>query len=139
MLQHCHSSRGIFILEMLSVVFLFFISFYFYFLFLVYLCYRFGTQVLRRSSKHCLLRLLGVVWWCDGAEENFQCRDVLLIWIIVGQGPIALAVGAVGGCLEIFSLVYFSLSGRGILSVLGRPINLDNGRARAYCACRRCG
>ena len=28
---------------------------------------------------------------------NFQFRGVLLIWIIVGQGPIALAVGAGGG------------------------------------------
>ena len=37
---------------------------------------------------------------------NFQCRAVLLIWIIVGQGPIALAVGAAGGCLDIFSLIY---------------------------------
>ena len=37
---------------------------------------------------------------------NFQCRGVLLIWIIVGQGPIALAVGAGGGCLDIFPLVY---------------------------------
>ena len=26
------------------------------------------------------------------------------IWMIVGQGPIALAVGAGGGCLDIFSL-----------------------------------
>ena len=36
-----------------------------------------------------------------------------LIWIIVGQGPLALAVGADGGCLDIFSLIYhfsFSLS-----------------------------
>ena len=33
---------------------------------------------------------------------NFQCRSVLLIWMIVGQGPIALAVGAGGGCLDIF-------------------------------------
>ena len=37
------------------------------------------------------------------------------IWVIVGQGPIALAVGAGGGgCLDIFSLLYpffsFSLS-----------------------------
>ena len=31
---------------------------------------------------------------------------VLLIWIIVGQGLTALAVGAGGGCLDIFSLVY---------------------------------
>ena len=28
------------------------------------------------------------------------------IWIIVGQGPIALAVGAGGGCLDIFILLY---------------------------------
>ena len=27
-------------------------------------------------------------------------------WMIVGQGPIALAVGAGGGCLDIFSLIY---------------------------------
>ena len=36
---------------------------------------------------------------------NFQCRSVLLILILVGQGPIALAVGACGGCLDTFSLV----------------------------------
>ena len=37
------------------------------------------------------------------------------VWIIVGQGPIALAVGADGGCLDIFTLLclfspLFSLS-----------------------------
>ena len=37
---------------------------------------------------------------------HFQCRGVLLICIIVGQWPLALAVGAGGGCLDIFSLVY---------------------------------
>ena len=37
---------------------------------------------------------------------NFQCQGVLLIWIRVGQGPTALAVGAGGGCLDIFSLIY---------------------------------
>ena len=32
------------------------------------------------------------------------------IWMIVGQGPIALAVGAGGSCLRTFSLLYpFSL------------------------------
>ena len=41
--------------------------------------------------------------WC---WVNFQCRGVLLIWIRVGQGPTALALGAGGGCLDIFSLVY---------------------------------
>ena len=38
------------------------------------------------------------------------------IWVIVGQGPIALTVGAGGGCLDIFSLLYpffvLPLSGR---------------------------
>ena len=36
------------------------------------------------------------------------------VWVIVRQGPIALAVGAGGGCLDIFTLLYpfpsFSLS-----------------------------
>ena len=37
------------------------------------------------------------------------------VWMIVGQGPTALAVDAGGGCLDIFTLVYpfspsFSLS-----------------------------
>ena len=35
---------------------------------------------------------------------NFQCLGVLLVWMIVG--PIALAVGAGGGCLDIFFLIY---------------------------------
>ena len=55
---------------------------------------------------------------------NFQCWGVLLIWIIVGQGPIVLAEGA--GCLDIFSLIYhlfisFSLGGwSGGVKVLGK-------------------
>ena len=44
-----------------------------------------------------------MVRWC---WVNFQCGGVLLIWIRVGQGPTALAVGAGGGCLDIFSLAY---------------------------------
>ena len=44
-----------------------------------------------------------VVQWC---WVIFQCRGVLLIWIRVGQGLTVLAVGAGGGCLDIFSLVY---------------------------------
>ena len=43
-----------------------------------------------------------VVRWC---WVNFQCWGVLLIWIIVWQGPTALAVGSGEGCLDIFSLV----------------------------------
>ena len=37
---------------------------------------------------------------------NFQCCGVLLTRITVGQGPIVLVVGAGGGCLDIFSLIY---------------------------------
>ena len=37
---------------------------------------------------------------------NFQFFRFLCIWIRVGQGPTALAVGAGGGCLDIFSLFY---------------------------------
>ena len=37
---------------------------------------------------------------------NFECLGVLLFWIQVRQGSIALAVGAGGGCLDIFSLIY---------------------------------
>ena len=46
-------------------------------------------------------------------------QGVLLILIVVGQWPTALAVGAGGGCLDIFSLVYrfFFLSP----SLWGRP------------------
>ena len=42
----------------------------------------------------------------------FQCLGVLLFWIIVGQGPTVLAVGAGSGCLDIFLLpmVFFFLS-----------------------------
>ena len=45
---------------------------------------------------------------------KLQCRGVLLVWKIVGQGPTVLAVDAGGGGLDIFSLIYpfssFSLS-----------------------------
>ena len=37
---------------------------------------------------------------------NFQCRGVLLILIIKGKGPFALAVGAGWGSLDNFSLAY---------------------------------
>ena len=157
-----------------------------------------------------------MVRWC---WVNFQCRGVLLIWIRVGPGPSALAVGAGGGCVDGFSLVYhfsflspslwttaqyrlkYCLTGLlspkqvyfvtfilflmenpvsnhcrpdqmphyvasdlgmhcspmtllwfqvkrgwsggamvlGKFPVPGRPTNLDQSRARAFCACSRCG
>ena len=39
---------------------------------------------------------------------KLQCQSALLIGIIVGQGPIALAVGAGGSCLDISYLVFLS-------------------------------
>ena len=55
-----------------------------------------------------------MVRWC---WVNLQCRGVLLIWIRVGQGPPALAVGAGGGLLDFFlsciiSHFFLTLSGR---------------------------
>ena len=62
-----------------------------------------------------LLRGGRVVRWC---WVNFQYRGVLLLWISVGQGPTALAVGA-GGFVwtfflsSIISLFFLPLSGEG--------------------------
>ena len=97
-----------------------------------------------------------VVRWC---WANFQCRGALLIWIRVGQGPTALAMGAGGGCLDIFTLVYhFSFLSPSLWETaryrlkycLKGPLspkqptnqptyNLDYSRARAYCILSRCG
>ena len=48
------------------------------------------------------------------------------IWITVGQGPTALAVGAGGGCLDIFTLIYpFSPLPLFFLPVFGRWPDID--------------
>ena len=60
-----------------------------------------------------------VVRWC---WVNFQCRGVLLIWIIVGQGPLALAVGA-GGVF--FGHFFSSLSFLFTSSLFGRWPDID--------------
>ena len=44
------------------------------------------------------------------------------IWITVGQGPTALAVGAGGGCLDIFTLLYYF-----------SPLSLGDGRVVRWC------
>ena len=41
---------------------------------------------------------------------NFQCRGVLLVWMIVGQGPISLAIGAVGVVGHFFPHLSFLFS-----------------------------
>ena len=75
------------------------------------------------------------------------------IWIIVGQGPTALAVGAGRGYLDIFTLIYpFSSLSPSLWETaqyrlkycLIGPLNPKQPtnqlhRARAYCACSRCG
>ena len=47
-------------------------------------------------------------WWLGGAMVlgKFPVPGRPTIWIIVGQGPTALVVGAGGGCLDIFTLIY---------------------------------
>ena len=64
-----------------------------------------------------------MVRWC---WVNFQCWDVLLVWIIVGQGPTALTVGSGGGCLEIFlsSIISFF-----VLTFSGRRPDVDRNTA----------
>ena len=103
------------------------------------------------------------IWWggrvVRGCWVNFQCRGVLLIWIIVGQGPIVIAIGAGGVCLDVFfSLIYhFTFLSpslwetaryrlkyclKGPLSPkqpTNQSYNLDDSRTRAYCAGSRCG
>ena len=51
---------------------------------------------------------IGVVGWCDGAMVlgKLPVLGRPTIWITVGQGAAALVVGAGGGCLDIFTLIY---------------------------------
>ena len=51
---------------------------------------------------------LGDVGWSGGAMVlgKLPVPGRPTIWMIVGQGPTALAVGAGGGCLDIFILIY---------------------------------
>ena len=49
------------------------------------------------------------IWgWSGGAMAlgKLSVPGRPTIWITVGQGPTALAVGAGGGCLDIFTLIY---------------------------------
>ena len=50
-----------------------------------------------------MTQLQWVVGWCDGPVPGRPA-----IWMIVGQGPTALAAGAGahGGCSDIFTLLY---------------------------------
>ena len=58
-------------------------------------------------SFSCLNFLL-IRGWSGGAMVlgKLPVSGRPTIWIIVGQGPIALVIGAGGGCLDIFTLIY---------------------------------
>ena len=73
-----------------------FTSICFFFTYLLLRVYRAAYIIIHHGGGR-------VVRW---SWVNFQCRGVLLVWIRVGQGPTALAVGAGGGCLDIFTLFY---------------------------------
>ena len=51
---------------------------------------------------------ISTVGWSGGAMVlgKLPVPGRPTIWITVGQGPTALAVGAGGGCLDIFTLIY---------------------------------
>ena len=121
----------------------------------------------------------GVVGWSEGAGYTFSAGasywfggwsggamvlgklpvpERPTIWITVGQGPTALAVGAGGGCLDIFTFIYpFSPLSPSLWETAryrlkyclkgpfnpkqptNQPTGLIDIRPRAYCACSRCG
>ena len=57
-------------------------------------------ETARYRLKYCL----------KGPLSPKQPTNQPTIWITVGQGPTALVVGAGGGCLDIFTLIYPFLS-----------------------------
>ena len=62
--------------------------------------------------------------WSGGAMvlDKLPVPGRPTVWITVGQGPTALAVGAGGGCLDIFSLIYPSFL---FLPLFGRRRDID--------------
>ena len=57
---------------------------------------------------HCTVIHCDAGGWSGGAMVlgKLPVPGRPTIWITVGQGPTALAVGAGGGCLDIFTLIY---------------------------------
>ena len=55
-----------------------------------------------------MIQCLYLVGWSGGAMVlgKLPVPGRPTIWITVGQGPTVLAVGAGGGCLDIFTLIY---------------------------------
>ena len=62
-----------------------------------------------RTTNHVDPVGWGVVGWCDGAGST-SSTGASYNWITVGQAPTALAVSAVGGCLDFGWLVVLGLT-----------------------------
>ena len=75
---------------------------------------RVGTNLLQATSSSSVSGAgisspSSLKWgWSGGAKVlgKLPVPGRPTIWITVGQGPTALAVGAGGGCLDIFTLIY---------------------------------
>ena len=78
-------------------------------------CKAHATSGFRRTRNAIIARSwslpisVGGGWVVRRCWVNVQCQGVLLIWIIVGQGPIVLAVDAGGGVWTFFLSSIFSL------------------------------
>ena len=68
--------------------------------------------------------VLGSKGWSGGAMVlgKLPVPGRPTIWITLGQGPSVLAVGAGGGCLDIFTLIYPSFLS---LPLFGRRPDMD--------------
>ena len=90
----------------LYYIILYYIILYIYYIILIILYYILYYIILYYIILYYIIRTRGGGRVVRRCWVNFQCWGVLLIWIIVGRGPIVLAVGAGGGCLDIFSFIY---------------------------------
>ena len=69
----------------------------------------FVSEARREGDRDLTKLIIGILWgWSGGAMMlgKLPVPGRPTIWMIVGQGPTALAVGAGGGCLDIFTLLY---------------------------------
>ena len=84
-----------------------FVFLFFSFFFVVFLSYDKGRDTYMFFPRH-IMRVRLFCGWLGGAMVlgKLPVPGRPTIWIIVGQGPTVLAVGAGGGGLDIFSFVY---------------------------------
>ena len=91
-------------------------------LYIYHICAKYEISLKLDSYFH---RKCHLIFFLYGCHSNQSCHAIFggwsggamvlgklpvpgrpTIWITVGQGPTALAVGAGGGCLDIFTLIY---------------------------------